>query len=85
MKSEENMQVIARTQGDDSRDTDLRAEDILPNEMAATINYDNMMILIGMCLCVNYILIFNFQKKKIFFFLFIIIIFLLIYYYYYYF
>ncbi|CAD7005638.1 unnamed protein product [Ceratitis capitata] len=46
VKSEENMQVIARTQGDDSRDTDLRAEDILPNEMAATINYDNMMILI---------------------------------------
>ncbi|XP_067613396.1 phosphatidylinositol 4-phosphate 3-kinase C2 domain-containing subunit beta isoform X2 [Eurosta solidaginis] len=46
VKSEEVMQVIARTQNDDLRDADLRAEDILPNEMATTISYDNMMILI---------------------------------------
>ncbi|XP_054734879.1 phosphatidylinositol 4-phosphate 3-kinase C2 domain-containing subunit beta [Anastrepha obliqua] len=46
VKSEESMQVIARTQSDDMRDAELRAEDVLPNEMATTINYDNMMILI---------------------------------------
>lgn len=48
VKSEENMQVIARTQCDDLRDAELRADDIVPNEMATTINYDDMMILIGM-------------------------------------
>ncbi|XP_037934157.1 phosphatidylinositol 4-phosphate 3-kinase C2 domain-containing subunit beta [Teleopsis dalmanni] len=46
LKTEENMQVIARTQRDDLRDSDIRPEDILPNEMASTICYDDMMILI---------------------------------------
>uniref|UniRef100_A0A1I8M8C7 Uncharacterized protein n=2 Tax=Musca domestica TaxID=7370 RepID=A0A1I8M8C7_MUSDO len=46
LKSRENMQVIARTQRDDKNDMDLRPEDVLPNESATTITYDNMMILI---------------------------------------
>ncbi|XP_018801021.1 PREDICTED: phosphatidylinositol 4-phosphate 3-kinase C2 domain-containing subunit beta [Bactrocera latifrons] len=46
VKCDENMQVIARTQRDDLRDAELRADDIVPNEMATTINYDDMMILI---------------------------------------
>uniref|UniRef100_A0A1B0A2K1 phosphatidylinositol 3-kinase n=1 Tax=Glossina pallidipes TaxID=7398 RepID=A0A1B0A2K1_GLOPL len=46
LKTEGNMQVIARTQRDDYNDCDLRPEDVLPNEMATTITYDNMMILI---------------------------------------
>lgn len=46
LKTESNMQVIARTQRDDYNDCDLRPEDVLPNEMATTITYDNMMILI---------------------------------------
>ncbi|XP_055854096.1 phosphatidylinositol 4-phosphate 3-kinase C2 domain-containing subunit beta isoform X2 [Episyrphus balteatus] len=46
MKTEATMSVIARTQRDDLRDETLRPEEILPNETATTISYDNMMILI---------------------------------------
>lgn len=46
-KTRDNMKVIARTQRDDMNDVDLRPEDVLPNEQATTITYDNMMILIG--------------------------------------
>lgn len=47
VKSEENMKVIARTERDDVNDCEIRPEDVLPNEVATTITYDNMMILIG--------------------------------------
>lgn len=47
LKSDENLKVIARTQRDDKNDVDMRPEDVLPNEVATTISYESMMILIG--------------------------------------
>lgn len=47
LKTEANMKTIARTERDDRRDIDLKPEDILPSQTAATINYSSLMILIG--------------------------------------
>uniref|UniRef100_T1GPX7 phosphatidylinositol 3-kinase n=1 Tax=Megaselia scalaris TaxID=36166 RepID=T1GPX7_MEGSC len=46
LKTEANMKTIARTERDDRRDIDLKPEDILPSQTAATINYSSLMILI---------------------------------------
>lgn len=47
LKTEANMKTIARTERDDRRDLELKPEDILPSETAATISYSDLMILIG--------------------------------------
>lgn len=47
LKTEENMKVIARTERDDKNECDMRPEDVLPNEVATTITYESMMILLG--------------------------------------
>ncbi|KAM7355935.1 phosphatidylinositol-4-phosphate 3-kinase catalytic subunit Pi3K68D isoform 2-T2 [Cochliomyia hominivorax] len=46
LKTDDNMKVIARTQRDDKNESELRPEDVLPNEVATTISYESMMILI---------------------------------------
>lgn len=47
LKTEDNMKVIARTERDDKHECEMRPEDVLPNEVATTITYENMMILLG--------------------------------------
>ena len=42
-----HINTIGRTPQDDIRDADLKIEDILPHEPVDTINYDNLMILLG--------------------------------------
>lgn len=45
-KSYANLTSLARSQQDDSRDADIKLEDILVHEPVKTINYDNLMILL---------------------------------------
>lgn len=45
--SHAHMNTIGRTSQDDIRDAELKIEDILAHEPVDTINYDNLMILLG--------------------------------------
>lgn len=45
-KLEKHLKVIARTRVDDSRDRDLKSENILPNDPVTSISYDSLIILL---------------------------------------
>lgn len=46
-KTSANMNAIGRTLQDDIRDAELKHSDILANEPVDSLNYDNLMILLG--------------------------------------
>lgn len=46
-KIKTDMKNIVRTQQDDIRDSTIQLEDILAHEPVDTINYDNLIILLG--------------------------------------